>query len=152
MPEQTALEKMRAFVGSYPDADVLGTLSIDYTDNVPNNGGLFPGGLVEVSRAKDLLGNVYVTNQYNFALYAVFEKSPDEDFGATANAEWLMGFQQWVQEQSALRLAPTFGDNPRIEQITAQNGTLFTAEGEGTAMYVIQLSVVYEKHYRRNNG
>ena len=147
MPEQTALEKMRGFVESYPNADVLGELSIDYTDNVPNNGGLFPSGLVEINRRRDLLGNVTVVNQYNFALYTVFEKSADEDAGATLNAEWLMDFQQWVQAMSVTRQAPVFGDEPRMEQIVAQNGTIYSAEDEGTAMYVIQISATFTKYF-----
>lgn len=147
MPEMTALEKMRAFVEAYPDFDILGELAIDYTDQVPNNGGLFPGGLVEISRRHDVLGNVTVTNQYNFALYAVLAKSPDEDDGATYNAEWLMDFQQWVQRMSVTRQAPVFGDEPRMEQITAQNGSIYSAEEEGTAIYVIQISATFEKHF-----
>jgi len=147
MADKTALEKMREFVESYPDADILDSLSIDYTDNVPSNGGLFPNGMVEISRQYDLLGNATVVNQYNFALYALFEKAPGEDLGATANAEWLMGFQQWVQAQSVTREAPVFGDEPRMEQITAQNGMLYEAEEEGTALYAIQISVTFTKHF-----
>ena len=147
MTEQTPLEKMRSFVESYPSADILGTLTIDYTDNVPSSGGLFPSGLVEVRRTRDLLGNTYVTNQYNFALYAVFEKSANEDAGATFNAEWLMDFQQWVQGMSITGQAPTFGDVPRSERIVAENGTIYSAEEEGTAMYVIQISATFEKQF-----
>ena len=40
-----------------------------YTDQIPFNGGVFPSGLMEVSRTSDILGNVTVTNQYNFGLY-----------------------------------------------------------------------------------
>lgn len=147
MSEQTALEKMREFVGSFPDADVLDGLLIDYTDSIPNSGGLFPAGLVEVSRTRDVCGGVTVRNQYNFALYTVFEKSPDEDFGATVNAEWVMGFQEWIQEQSVRGDAPTFGDEPRDELITAQNGAIYSAEGEGTAIYAVQLSVSFTKYF-----
>lgn len=147
MPEKTALEKMRGFVESYPGFDILGSLAIDYTDQVPDNGGLFPAGLVEIARRRDILGNVTVTNQCNFALYTVFAKSADEDEGATYNAEWLIDFQQWVQEMSARRQAPVFGDDPKAEQITAQNGTIYSADEEGTAMYVIQISVEFEKHF-----
>lgn len=143
----TALEKMREFVASYPDADILDALTIDYTDQVPNNGGLFANGLVEIRRRRDIVGNTSVENQYNFALYTVFDKSPDEDEGATINAEWLMGFQEWVQEQSIRGLAPVFGDEPQSERISAQNGTIYSAEGEGTALYVIQLSVTFIKNY-----
>jgi hypothetical protein len=134
---------MREFVQSYPDYDVLSRLDIDYTDKVPNSGGLFPSGMVEVSRRSDLLGNVTVTNQLNFALYTTLEKWE----GSFDNAEWQLGFQQWVQAQSALGLAPTFGDEPRTETITAQNGQLYSADDEGTALYVVQINVTFTKYY-----
>ena len=145
----TPLETMRAFVASYPDADILSTLSVDYTDQVPEMGGIFPQGLVEVARRTDLLGNVTVTNQLNFALYTVLSKAPEDDVGATYNAEWLLGFQQWVQEQSVLHLAPTFGDEPLAESIVAQNGEIYSADTEGVAIYAIQISVMYNKRFRR---
>ena len=141
----TALEKMRAFVASYPDHDILARLDVDYTDKVPNAAGLFPSGLVEVSRTRDILGDVTVENQLNFALYTTLEKFED----GTDNAEWQLAFQEWVQEQSALGLAPTFGDDLRTERIQAQNGQLYSADEEGTALYAIQISVNYTKKIRR---
>lgn len=141
----TALEKMRAFVASYPDHDILARLDVDYTDKVPNAAGLFPSGLVEVSRTRDILGDVTVENQLNFALYTTLEKFED----GTDNAEWQLAFQEWVQEQSALGLAPTFGDDLRTERIQAQNGQLYSADEEGTALYAIQISVNYTKKLRR---
>lgn len=141
----TALEKITAFVKSYPGADILQTFRVDYTDQIPANGGVFPSGLVEVGRKTDLFGNVTVTNQYNFGLYYVFEKAPGDDVGAYVNADWLMGFQEWVQERSALGEAPVFGDAPRQERILAQNGVLYSAEDEGTAIYMVQLSVQFVK-------
>lgn len=143
----TELQKMRDFIASYPDFDILGQLQIDYTDKVPNSAGLFPGGLVEVSRDRDVLGNVEVVNQLNFALYALFEKAPDDDAIATLNAEWEIGFQQWVQAQSMQGNAPVFGDVPRRESITAQNGAIYSADEEGTAIYAIQLAVRYVKEF-----
>ena len=56
-----------------------------------------------------------------------------------------MDFQEWVQEQSALGLAPVFGDVPRQEKLTAQNGVLYDAEDEGLATYMVQLSVQFIK-------
>ena len=145
----TPLETMRAFVASYPDADILSTLAIDYTDQVPDMGGIFPQGLVEVSRVTDLLGNVTVTNQLNFALYTVLTKAPEDDVGATYNAEWVLDFQQWVQAQSVTHAAPTFGDEPWSESITAQNGEIYSTPTDGAAIYAIQISVMYRKRYRR---
>lgn len=143
------LEKMRNFIEEYPDADILSQLNIDYTDAIPNCAGLFPSGLVEVKRTTYINGDVSVLNQCNFALYTLFEKAPGEDVGATLNADWLMDFQRWVQEQSVLGKAPVFGDEPRNEKIVAQNGAIYSADEEGTAVYAIQISVTFINNYEK---
>lgn len=147
----TALEKIREFVKRYPGADIFRDFHVDYTDQIPFNGGVFPSGLTEVSRSRDILGSVTIANQYNFGLYYVFEKSPGDDIGAMENADWLMDFQEWVQEQSALGLVPVFGDVPGSESITAQNGVLYDADEDGTAMYMVQLTVQFIKKYEVKN-
>ena len=146
----TALETLKTWLSTYDGYDILNGFHVDYTDSVPSNGGVFPSGLVEVERRHDILGNVTVINQYNFALYYVFTKSAGDDDGATVNADWLMDFQQWAQEQSITGAAPAFGDEPRTEKIIAQNGMLYEAGEEGTAMYMIQLSVQFKKKYEVN--
>lgn len=147
----TALEKIREFLSKYPGAEAFHGFHVDYTDQIPFNGGVFPSGLTEFSRTSDILGNVTVTNQYNFGLYYVFEKSPGDDDGAAENADWVMDFQEWVQEMSALGKAPTFGDDPKSEKITAQNGVLYGADEEGTAMYMVQLAVTFTKKFEVKN-
>lgn len=147
----TALEKIRTLVSAFPGADILQRFKVDFTDQIPANGGVFPAGLVEVERRSDIVGNVTVTNQYNFGLYYVFEKDPGDDEGATINADWLMDFQEWIQEQSVLGLAPVFGDIPAKEQITAQNGVLYAADEEGLATYMVQLSVKFYKKFEVKN-
>lgn len=146
----TALEKIRSFIQAYPGCDILQEFRVDYTDQIPANGGVYPSGLVEISRREDILGNLEITSQYNFGLYYVFLKAAGDDVGATANADWIMDFQEWVQEQSARGLAPTFGDDPRREQVQAQNGVLFQADEEGLATYMVQLSVQFIKIYEVN--
>jgi hypothetical protein len=140
-----ALSIIRDFVGKYPGADVLRDFQVDFVDQIPANGGIAPSGLVEVSRKRDILGNVTIRNQYNFGLYCVFEKAPGDDVGATTNADWVMDFQEWVQAQSVSGKAPVFGDVHREERITAQNGALYAANEEGTAIYMIQISVEFIK-------
>ena len=143
----TALEKITGFIKSYPGADILRDFQVDYTDQIPANGGIFPSGLVEVSRKTDIFGNTTVDNQYNFGLYYVFEKASGDGEGAAVNADWLMDFQEWVQEQSVLGTAPAFGDVPQEERITAQNGVLYDQEDEGLATYMVQLSVQFVKYF-----
>ena len=143
----TDLERIKNWISTFPGYDILGSFQVDYTDRIPSNGGIFPSGLVEISRTEDILGNTTVKNQYNFGLYYVFPKDPGDDAGAKINADWIMDFQMWVQEQSVRRLAPTFGDEPRTERIQAQNGVLYAADEEGTATYMVQLSVNFTKKY-----
>ena len=141
------LEKMKAWIATFPGYDILEHFRVDYTDQIPANGGIFPSGLVEIKRTKDVIGNVTVRNQYNFGVYYVFQKDPGDDTDATVNADWLMEFQCWIQEQSAKGLAPTFGDDLRSESIRAQNGVLYAADEEGTATYMVQLSVEFVKKW-----
>lgn len=145
----TALEKMREFIESYPGFDILSQFQVDFTDQIPANGGIFPSGLVEISRKKDILGNTTITNQYNFGLYYVFAKVPGDDAGATINADWVMDFQEWVQKQSAIGAAPVFGDVPREERVIAQNGVLYDADDEGLATYMVQISVQFVKEFKK---
>ena len=144
------LEKIREWISTYPGTSKLRDLKVDYYSQDPNNGSIDPSGLVEISRTEDILGNTTVENQYNFALYYVFVKDPGDDTGAAENADWIMEFQRWVQEQSIRHLVPTFGDEPRKETIKAQNGALYAADEEGTAIYTVQLSINFTKYYEVN--
>ncbi len=122
--------------------------TIDFTSKIPNSLGLFPGGLVEIDRRENLLGNVTVTNQYNFALYCLLPFSSQLEEQAARNAGWVIDFQSWVQEQSVLRKAPTFGNyEPEKEVFKAQNGALYQPEKEGTALYVVLLSAEFKNRY-----
>ena len=145
----TALETMREWLTNSPFSDHLNNFHIDYTDQFADNSGLVPSGLTEISRTSDILGNKTVRNQYNFALYTRLILSPGDDTGSMENAEWIMDFQEWIQEQSVLGLAPTFGDDPKEETMTASNGSIYAADDEGTALYVIQISAQFQKHYWR---
>jgi len=147
----TALEKIKTWLATYSGFDILDKFQVDYTDQVPTNGGVFPSGLEEIARVTDIFGNTTVENQYNFGLYYVFEKAPDDDVGATINADWIMDFQEWAQEQSCTGAAPVFGDVPRRERIVAQNGVLYDATGEGYATYMVQLSVRFTKKFEVKN-
>lgn len=147
----TALEKLKEWLKTYEGYDILSSFQVDYTDQIPANGGVFPSGLVEVDRHTDIFGNVTVRNQYNFGLYYVFEKAPGDDAGATVNADWIMDFQEWVQKQSILSMTPVFGDEPSGEIIRAQNGILYDADDEGLATYMVQLSVQFIKKFEVKN-
>ena len=86
-----------------------------------------------------------LTDRYNFGLYFTFEKALQDDTAARANASWVMDFQRWVQEQSARGLVPNFGNTETKATAQAQNGTLYSAEDSGTALYMAVLSVTFKR-------
>lgn len=146
----SAINKIRDWVKTYPGACKVLDLFVDYYSMQLNGSSIAPSGMVEVSRKKDILGNLTVENQYNFKLSFVFPKAPGDDDGAAENAEWLLDFQEWVQEQSILRLVPAFGDDPLKETVKAQNGTNEYATIEGSGLYTVLLSVNFIKIYEVN--
>lgn len=145
----SALKKIREWLATFPGYERLQSLQVDYLAAEPNSGSIAPSGLIEVSRKENIFGEVTVTKQYNFGLYYVFAKATEDDEGSTENAEWITDLQEWVLEQSILGRAPTFGDEPKTEEIKAQNGTIYGATEEGTAIYMVQLSVKFIKKYAR---
>lgn len=135
------LTKLRNWIKTFPGFDILSAFRVDYTDQIPANGGVFPAGLVEISRKEDIVGNVTVTNQLNFGLYYVFTRAAGDDIGAQINADWIADFQLWVQEQDIRGLAPSYG---RRQRIKAENGALYATDDEGAATYMVQLSIQYD--------
>ena len=135
------ITKIQDWLNTYEGISRIRDLRIDYYSPQPDNGSIDPSGVQIISIKEDILGNKTVDQQYNFALYYVLAKEPGDDSGAEDNAAWLLDFQEWVNEQSLLGLAPTFGDDPKTEQIKAQNGSLTQATMDGVAIYMVQLSL-----------
>ena len=143
----TDLERIKSWLLTYPETERLQSFRVDYLTAEPESGSLRPSGLTEISRTEDVLGNVTVENQYLFGLYYTLAKTADDETGTQANAQWVLGLQQWVQEQSIQHLAPTFGDVPKTERVTAHNGVLCAENEDGTATYLVQLSANFTKIY-----
>lgn len=143
----SALNKIREWLKTFPRIKRIQDMRVDYYSQQPDNGSIDPSGVQVVTEKEDILGNKTVEYQYNFGLYFVLAKDPGNDEVATENADWVMEFQEWVNEQSLLHLAPTFGDLPRTESMKAQNGAVSAASNEGTAIYMVQLSVNFTKIY-----
>ena len=146
----SAINKIRNWVKTYPGAGKVLDLFVDYYSMQLDGSSIAPSGMVEISRKEDILGNLTVENQYNFKLSFVFPKAPDDDAGAAENADWLLGFQEWVQAQSICRLVPVFGDDPSRETVKAQNGTNEYATIEGSGLYTVLLSVNFIKIYKES--
>lgn len=151
MERENDLTRLREWLVTYPGYDLRGNMMVDWLDKIPGSKSLRPGGLVEVSRAEDILGNVTISNQYNFGLYIAVEKAPGDGEGAAYNASWVLDFQRWVQAQSVAHMAPTFGNIDQLQEtVKAQNGELYDTNEEGVGLYVIALSVSFKERYEVN--
>jgi len=134
----TDIEKMQNWLLSYPGWE--DTIKLDVTEPTPGNAGLFCDGLEERSRQMDVLGNQQIACRYRFTLYRRAGRDAE-------NAVWLLDFQNWVQTQSALGLAPRFGDIPHLERMQAQKGTL--KDRNQTALYAVTLLADFARTYER---
>ena len=134
-----SLEKLRAFVLSYPHWEAGKLLFMDYTDGIDGNGGLFSEGITRVSFREDILGNRQADMRLQVFLYRC-GKETEKD------ALWLSRFQSWVAEQSAAGNAPMFGDIPQKERLTAEKGRLTKTRGEGY-LYSVLLTAEFTKLY-----
>lgn len=137
------MEKIRTWLLSWPGWEAGAKLHVDYLDTVPGNCALFPGGMEEVSRKSDLLGNTRVHCRCKFILYRVTDRKEN---GQT-DALWLHNLTQWVQQQSIAGLAPTFGEEPASETIRTEKGRLTKSRQPGNGMYAVEFTVEFIKIY-----
>lgn len=138
----TNLTELGNWLRTFPKWDEGWVLHTDRTEAEPGNSGLFPLGAEELSRREDVLGNVTVACRCRFYLYRVAQQADPH-----ANAQWLLEFQQWVQQQSAAGAAPQFGDEPRQERLRAEKGKLSEVSQTGTGTYVVTLTAEFTKIY-----
>ena len=102
--------------------------------------------LQEVERTETILGDVTLTNQYNFGLYFTFEKSAEDDVAArsTPIADGLSALGAGAECPQA---RTEFRQHPDVGAGQCQNGQLFSVDGCGTAIYMVTLSVTFEQFY-----
>lgn len=138
------LEKVRQWILGCPGMELLQQVWVDYYPAQPENGSLAPEGLTELGRREDILGNVTVECRYDFGVWFVVARAEGDDLGAAEDAQWVLGFQAWVQEQSVRGLVPQFGD---AQVVRAQEGRLEETDTEGMAVYLVRLSFDFRKVY-----
>ena len=137
----THLEKMKQWLQTCPH--LAGEMLVDYVEDRPDCTGLFFQGMEELSRRKDILGNCWIACRYRFTLQRKVLFQQD----MTAEAQWLLAFQNWVQEQCLLGLAPRFGDEQAEETILTQKGGLQGVSSRGIATYTVTLIADFVKVY-----
>lgn len=139
MEKMEYLEELRRWLQTFPQ---WGDAAI-YIDDLavrPQNAGLYPVGLEILEKKEDLLGNRSMRCRQRFVLYKL--STPGQEASA-----WLLQLQQWVAEQSALGLAPRFGDVPAQEVIRAEKGALKERTAAGTAVYTVTITTEFVKKF-----
>lgn len=126
----SALEKLQTWLSSYPRWEAY-----------PARICVLPMEMKETSRRKDVLGNTLV--EYRYYVNLIWEMEGQGSAGE--NAACLLDFQNWVQEQSTLGLAPGFGDVPACERVWTQKGGLTT--GTQIVTYTVTLVAEFMKIY-----
>ncbi len=111
-------------------------LHIDDLGHQPENAGLYPLGEEVLERREDLLGGVKLRLRRRFALRRM-------TWAGEAAAGWLLELQQWVRQQSALGLAPAFGEDTVLR---AEQGKC-TEAATGTAVYTVTLTAEFTRTY-----
>ncbi len=133
------LEKLQNWLKTYPYW--TDDLQVDFLGSAPGNAGLYPEGLEIRSRQADVLGNQQVSCRYRFTIY---RQTPGQD-SSLEDAQWLLDFQDWVQQQSAAGLAPRFGDLPLEEWLQAQKGAL--KKSGQTKVYAVTVVADFVRQY-----
>lgn len=129
----SALEKLQAWLSAYPN-----------WEECPAKICVLPQKMEETSRREDVLGNILAGCRYYVTLFWEMAAQGDD----AENARRLLDFQNWVQEQSSLGLAPHFGDVPARENIRTDKAGC--TPGTQIATYTVTLIADFMKVYEVN--
>lgn len=140
----TDLERIKAWISTYPATTALQSLVIDYYAPQGDKE-ISPAGLMELSRTESVTGAVTVENRYSFGLYYTLSAGTQEE--ADANTQWVLGFQNWIQQQGITKQAPVFGDEGETERIYAHGGSRYAVSEDGITTYLLQLTIDFKKIY-----
>ena len=126
------LEQIKDWLVTFPQWGEQ-VLHIDTTAAGPDNCGLFPLGQEILETKQDVLGNISQKLRNSFLLRRIASRQESA-------AVWLLGFQDWVRQQSLAGLAPRFGEHCRIR---AEKGRLISATQTGTATYEVKIVIEF---------
>ena len=145
---ESVLPALRDFLAGAPALSDL-TLRVEDAGPAPGTGGLWPRGVMVLTRKENLLGGVSLRCRAEFLLRLCLPLPPGDDARAVRNAGRLLALQSWVAAKSAAHALPAFGNGlPEGETLRAQDGRLETADAGGTARYTLRLLAEYTEVYK----
>ncbi|MCL2085047.1 MAG: hypothetical protein FWH06_07310 [Oscillospiraceae bacterium] len=119
-----------------------GVITADGSEPRADTASLRPKGVAALSRAEDVTGGVTETLRADFILELTFAKHGGD--AALRNAEWLIGFQDWVRAESEGGRAPRLG-TLGATVFTALGGSASAAPPDrGLCAYTVRLSARYQ--------
>jgi hypothetical protein len=98
-----------------------------------------------VAQRKDLAGNVRAEYLARFTLLRRLQPGQD-------GAQWLLEFENWLQERQLADRTPQFGDVPSGEKLRLQKGECKRIPRLGAGLCTVILAAEFEKTYKVGGG
>ena len=135
------LKTLQDYLCEYDNMDMrpVSEVLTDQTGEYPSSYALAPSGNGKTSI--DVLGNRSYQNSYVF--YAK-ENSADE-IDRQDNHDFLEDFSDWREHRNDEQDFPTLPQNYEVEEIQVSNAMLFDLYEDGTALYQIQIQLIFRK-------
>jgi hypothetical protein len=136
------IELVKEVVMGFPN---ISDLHIDYTEDEPDNYGLYPTG--DQLLKEDIIGNQ--DRQHNFVLYAVFQSF--SDYERLANSTFLLGLAYWLEHAANNQdIEVTINEHSVpgvLTKLTSANGMLYGyQEGTLSGPVTYQLQIYAQYH------
>jgi len=136
----TNLKKMQQWLQTFPGFGDT-PIRLECTQAAPQGLGLYFRGREEVSRKEDILGRRESRCKLRFALQLQQLHHNGVDPVQLPVAQ----LQEWVQQQSALGLAPRFGDVPQHERLLTRLVQTREDPRSGTRLQEVELTAEFTK-------
>lgn len=134
MQEQTIIECVRDYIAACPLLADINGHHIDWTEETPDNYGIFPNGDVPN-------GSTYIDGteerQYRFSVY--IRKMTDTDVSRLENSGFMEKLQKWFNNHSLV-----LPDDCDFREISAENAMLLELNETGAeGTYQVQCAIDY---------
>jgi hypothetical protein len=135
------IELVKEVVMGFPN---ISDLHIDYTDNDPDNYGLYPTG--DQLLKEDIIGSQ--DRQHNFMFYAIFQSF--NDYERIANSTFLLDLAYWLEHAATGQAIEVTIDERTVTgiltKLTSANGMLYGYQNgdlAGPVTYQLQIYAQY---------
>lgn len=134
------IKSLQDYLEQYTGMDMqLLTVKTDMADEKASSYCVAPSGNGKIS--SDILGNRMYQNNYVF--YA--REAAADEIDRQENYDFLEGFSEWLEEQSAEDNLPKLPTGYKAEELRVSNIMLFDVNEDGTGLYQVQIQLEFRK-------